>query len=77
MVSLKDVYGDHGIVSLVCLKVVRKKFIFIDTLLMSCRVLGRYLEEWKSSYYSDKRITVNQLKEFIDNMWLDRNEEKQ
>jgi len=46
MVSLKDVYGDHGIVSLVCLKVVRKKFIFIDTLLMSCRVLGRYLEEW-------------------------------
>ncbi len=40
-------------------------------------VKRRYLEEWKSSYHSDKRITVNQLKEFIDNMWLDRNEEKQ
>ena len=31
-------------------------------------VRGRYLEEWKSSYHSDKRITVNQVKEIIDDM---------
>ena len=46
LVSIKDIYGDHGIVSLICLKIVNRKFIFIDTFLMSCRVLGRYLEEW-------------------------------
>ena len=46
MVNLKDSYGDHGIVSLVCLKIINNNYIFIDTLLMSCRILGRYLESW-------------------------------
>ena len=45
MVELSDVYGNHGIVSFVCLKNIEKK-IFIDSFLMSCRVLGRYLENW-------------------------------
>ena len=31
-------------------------------------VREKYLEEWKSSYHSDKRITVNQVKEIIDDM---------
>tara|TARA_B110000444_G_C18825602_1_gene590116 strand:+ start:69 stop:1751 length:1683 start_codon:yes stop_codon:yes gene_type:complete len=46
LVKLKDSYGDHGIVSFVSLKVENDKFIFIDTFLMSCRILGRYLEFW-------------------------------
>ena len=46
MIHLKDLYGDHGIISFVCLKFISKKVILIDTLLMSCRVLGRYLENW-------------------------------
>lgn len=46
LVSLKDNYGDHGIVAFVSLKIINKKFLFIDTFLMSCRVLGRYLESW-------------------------------
>ncbi len=46
MVHMKDVYGDHGIISLVCLKLKEKKFLLIDTFLMSCRVLGRYAENW-------------------------------
>ena len=29
-----------------CLKIISKKIILIDTFLMSCRVLGRYLENW-------------------------------
>ena len=45
LVELSDVYGNHGIVSFVCLKNIEKK-IFIDSFLMSCRVLGRYLENW-------------------------------
>ena len=46
LVKLKDTYGDHGIVSFVSLNVVNNKFIFIDTFLMSCRILGRHLESW-------------------------------
>jgi predicted enzyme involved in methoxymalonyl-ACP biosynthesis len=38
--------GIHGIVSLVCLSRIDDDFIFLDTFLMSCRVLGRHLESW-------------------------------
>jgi FkbH-like protein len=46
LISLTDNYGDHGIVALVCLRKINNRLLFIDTLLMSCRVLGRYLEAW-------------------------------
>lgn len=46
LVKLGDKYGDHGIVSLVCLSRIDDDFIFLDTFLMSCRVLGRHLESW-------------------------------
>jgi FkbH-like protein len=46
LVSLEDVYGSHGIVGLVCLQKIDKNTAFIDTFLMSCRVLGRHLESW-------------------------------
>lgn len=45
LIKLNDLYGDHGIVSLVILKL-KKNIIFVDTLLLSCRILGRYLENW-------------------------------
>lgn len=46
LVSLSDDYGDHGVVALVCLDKIDKNSLFIDTFLMSCRVLGRFLESW-------------------------------
>ena len=46
LVSLEDNYGDHGIVALVCLEQLSENSIFIDTFLVSCRVLGRHLESW-------------------------------
>jgi FkbH-like protein len=49
MISLSDVYGDHGIVGLVCLKKISPDTLFIDSFLMSCRVLGRFLESWMMS----------------------------
>ena len=27
-------------------KIVKKDFLFVDTFLMSCRIMGRYLENW-------------------------------
>ena len=46
LTSLKDLYGDHGVVGLVCLSEINPNLVFLDTLLMSCRVLGRHLETW-------------------------------
>jgi len=46
LVSVSDVYGDHGIVGLVYLKKLSGEVAFLDTMLMSCRVLGRHLESW-------------------------------
>lgn len=44
--SLEDSFGDHGIVSFLIGKVVSKDVVFIDTFVMSCRVLGRHFEYW-------------------------------
>ena len=46
MVSLNDIYGDHGNIALVSLKKINDEEIFLENLLMSCRVIGRYLEFW-------------------------------
>ena len=46
LVNLKDIYGDHGLVGLVCTKKIDSKFVFLENFLMSCRVLGRHLESW-------------------------------
>ena len=46
LISLKDIYGDHGNIGLVCLKKINSNYVFLDTFLMSCRILGRHLESW-------------------------------
>jgi FkbH-like protein len=69
LVRLKDNYGDHGIIALVCLETIDNDFIFLDTFLMSCRILGRHLEAWILSEIV-KRIKKYKasylLAEFID-----------
>ena len=46
MISLKDIYGDHGNVGLIIMTKINKKVVVLDNFLMSCRVIGRQLEEW-------------------------------
>ena len=46
LISLKDIYGDHGNIGLICLKKINSNYVFLDTFLMSCRILGRHLESW-------------------------------
>ena len=45
-VSLKDKFGEYGIICVVILKKEEENGLFIDTLLMSCRVLKRSVEEY-------------------------------
>lgn len=44
--TLKDKFGDHGLVSVVILKKESDNVFFVDTWLMSCRVLKRGMEEF-------------------------------
>lgn len=44
--TLKDKFGDHGLVSVVIMKKASEEELFIDTWLMSCRVLKRGMEEF-------------------------------
>jgi FkbH-like protein len=46
LINLRDIYGDHGLVGLLIYKKLENKNIFLDTFLLSCRVLGRCLETW-------------------------------
>jgi len=46
LVSLKDIYGDHGIIGFVLIKKLDNKVVFLDSFIMSCRILGRHLESW-------------------------------
>jgi len=67
--KLSDKYGDHGIVGLVCLTEMNPEIIFLDTFLLSCRILGRHFETWML-YQSLIRAKKNNYKylvgEFID-----------
>ena len=44
--TLKDKFGDYGIISIVILKKQSDKVLFIDSWVMSCRVLKRGMEEF-------------------------------
>ena len=44
--TLRDKFGDHGLVSVVIMRKLSEKEAFIDTWLMSCRVLKRGMEEF-------------------------------
>lgn len=50
LTRLEDAYGDHGFVGLVCLRPLDADTVFLDTLLISCRVFGRHLESWMLSH---------------------------
>ena len=44
--TLRDKFGDHGLVGVIIMKKKNKDELFIDTWLMSCRVLKRGMEEY-------------------------------
>lgn len=51
--DVEDKYGDNGIVFVLIAKKEDEKII-IDSLIMSCRVMGRYIEDTILSYLEDK-----------------------
>ena len=68
LIGLKDIYADHGNVGFIILKRIDKNTLFIDTFLMSCRVIGRYFETCIFGYikkYALKNKYSNIIGEFI------------
>ena len=53
VLKLKDRFGDNGIISLLVLKKEENKTLFIETWLMSCRVLKRGVENFVLNYLAD------------------------
>lgn len=74
LVRLIDNYGDHGIVALVCLHYLTEGIVFLDTFLMSCRVLGRHLEAWLLDQIIQD--AVSKEKEFIIADFIDSGRNK-
>ncbi|AAK81244.1 FkbH-like protein [Clostridium acetobutylicum] len=52
-VEVKDKFGDNGVVSVIIVERKNLKEIFVDTFLMSCRVMGRKIEEQLISFVED------------------------
>ena len=46
MCSVSDIFGDHGNVGLLILEKKNKDLFFLDSFILSCRILGRELESW-------------------------------
>lgn len=55
--TLRDRFGDHGLVSVVIMKKMSETRLFIDTWLMSCRVLKRGMEEFIVNAFVDAAAT--------------------
>lgn len=73
LVHLKDDYGDHGIISLVILGE-SKESIVIELFLMSCRILGRYLENWILEKIRQKAIKKGKKFIIAEYLKTDRND---
>lgn len=57
--SLEDKYGDNGLICVVILKIESSKSLFIDSWLMSCRVLKRGMENFVLDTICDFAINNN------------------
>jgi FkbH-like protein len=58
-VKLKDRFGDYGLISVVVLEKKEDHVLFIDTWLMSCRVLKRGVEQMLLNYLIDLSVRCN------------------
>ena len=62
--SAKDVFGDYGQIALAIIKKIANKQAFLDTFLMSCRILGRDIELWFLQSILDK-LSIQSIDKLI------------
>jgi FkbH-like protein len=63
-VRLRDKFGDHGLVAIAIVVISETKPAFLDTLLMSCRVLKRGVEDYLMNKIIE-RLAQKSIKELI------------
>ena len=73
MCSVSDIFGDHGNVGLLILEKKNKDLFFLDSFILSCRILGRELESWmlQSTLVEIKNLGVNFLE--VEYLETDKN----
>ena len=74
MCEAKDVYGDHGIIGLANIKKIKKDIFFLNSYLLSCRILGRKIENWFIESIFQKLSENGAKKMIIGFIPSDRNE---
>lgn len=58
-ITLSDNFGDHGLISVIILKREADRSLFIDTWLMSCRVLKRGVEDFAAGCIAEIALKEN------------------
>jgi len=58
-IMLSDKFGDHGLISVIILKREPDRSLFIDTWLMSCRVLKRGVEDFAAGCIAEIALKEN------------------
>jgi FkbH-like protein len=56
--NLKDKFGDHGLIGLVIMRRISETKAFIDTWIMSCRVLKRGMEEFIVNQFAERALAA-------------------
>ena len=74
MCKAEDTYGDHGIIGLAVLDKITQDTFYLNNYLMSCRILGRKIENWFIEKIFQK-LSNNDVKKLIIGLIpSDRNE---
>ena len=71
--SVKDIFGDHGDIGLVIFEQIDSTAYFLDTFLLSCRILGRDLELWMMQKILNELNDSNVRNLYIEFIPTDRN----
>jgi len=74
LANLQDRYGDHGLVGLFCLDPLNDDDLYVDTFLLSCRVLGRQFEFWMMSKIIDIAIEHQFIRLIADYIPTEKNQ---
>ena len=72
-VHVKDVFGDNGITGLIGLHKTEKNEIFIDDFVMSCRVMGRKIEDKMLEFVIEKSKIEKSLHVIFEHIETEKN----
>jgi predicted enzyme involved in methoxymalonyl-ACP biosynthesis len=74
LVSLRDRFGDHGIIAMYGLTKIEDDVFFINTFLLSCRAIGREIEFWIMNRIRSKCVELQGHNLYAEYVKTDKNQ---